>query len=127
ERAAKLLEFAENPLIFVGGGAHGAAREVRALAERLGAPVATYRRGKGVMDDRHPLAQVLTGGHALWASADVVLAVGTRLQWPTIDWGVDEKLTIIKVDADPAEMDKVRTPELGLVGDAAAVLARLNE
>ena len=35
------------------------------------------------MDDRHPLAQVLTGGHALWATADVVLAVGTRLQWPT--------------------------------------------
>src|SRR5205085_9066025 len=127
ERAAKLLEFAENPLIFVGGGAHGAAREVRALVERLGAPVATYRRGKGVMDDRHPLAQVLTGGHALWASADVVLAVGTRLQWPTAVWGTDEKMTIIKVDIDPEEMDRVHTPQIGLVGDAARVLARVNE
>ena len=66
-RAAKLLENAERPLIFVGGGALDAADEVRALAERLSAPVVAYRRGKGVMDERHPLAQVLTGGHALWA------------------------------------------------------------
>ena len=127
ERAAKLLEKAERPLIFVGGGAQDAAREVRALAERLGAPVGTYRRGKGVMDDRHPLAQILTGAHALWKTADVVLAVGTRLQWPSINWGVDEKLTIIKVDADPAEMDKIRTPEVALVGNAATVLARIND
>ena len=127
ERAAKLLEKAEHPLIFVGGGALDAAPEVRALADRLGAPVVAYRRGKGVMDDRHPLAQVVPGGHALWPSADVVLAVGTRLQWPSVTWGVDDKLTIIKVDADPAEMDRVRTPEIALVGDAAAVLARLGD
>jgi acetolactate synthase-1/2/3 large subunit len=98
---------------------------VRALADRLGAPVATYRRGKGVMDDRHPLAQCVTGGHALWAGADVVLAVGTRLQWPSTNWGVDEKLTIIKVDADPAEMDRIRTPEIALVGQAVPVLSRI--
>jgi acetolactate synthase-1/2/3 large subunit len=127
ERAAKLLEKAEHPLIFVGGGALDAAGEVRALSERLGAPVVAYRRGKGVMDDRHPLAHVVPGGHAMWPSADVVLAIGTRLQWPSINWGIDDKLTIIKVDADPAEMDRVRTPEIGLVGDAAAVLARLND
>jgi acetolactate synthase-1/2/3 large subunit len=127
ERAAKILEKAERPLIFVGGGALDASVQVRALAERLGAPVVAYRRGKGVMDDRHPLAHVVTGGHAMWASADVVLAVGTRLQWPSINWGVDDRLTVIKVDADADEMDRVRTPELGLVGDAAAVLARINE
>src|SRR5436190_8450528 len=86
ERAARLLEQAERPLIFVGGGAQDAAQEVRALAEKLGAPVAAYRRGKGVMDDRHPLAQTLAGGHALWPAADVVLAIGTRLQWPTAVW-----------------------------------------
>ena len=127
ERAAKLLAKAEHPLIFVGGGAMDASNEVRTLAERLGAPVATYRRGKGVMDDRHPLAQVLTGAHALWPSVDVVLAIGTRMQWPSTTWGTDEKLTVIKVDADPDEMERIRTPEIGIVGDAAAVLARMND
>ena len=66
-RAAELLAKAERPVIFVGGGANEAAAEVRALAERLTAPVVAYRRGKGVLDERHPLSHALPGGHALWA------------------------------------------------------------
>ena len=113
ERAAKLLEQAERPLIFVGGGALDAAREVRALAERLGAPVATYRRGKGVMDERHPLAQVLTGGHALWATADVVLAVGPRLQWPPAVWGTTTRSRSSR--STPTRRDRAhREAEIGL-------------
>jgi acetolactate synthase-1/2/3 large subunit len=126
ERAADLLAKAECPVIFVGGGALDAATQVRALAERLGAPVVAYRRGKGVLDDRHPLSHMLPGGHALWRSADVVLAVGTRLQMQLSGWGTDDKLKLIKVDIDPEELDRIRTPEIGLAGDAAAVLARLN-
>ncbi len=125
-RAAALLAKAEHPVIFIGGGANDAAAEVRALAERLTAPVVAYRRGKGVLDERHPLSHVFVGGHRLWRNADVVLAVGTRLQLPISAWGVDDKLTIIKVDIDPAEMDRLRKPEMGLVGDAAAVLRRIT-
>ncbi len=126
-RAAALLAKADCPVIFVGGGALEAAEEVRTLAERLGAPVVSYRRGRGVLDDRHPLSHALPGGHALWAKADVVLAVGTRLQLPLGSWGTDDKLALIKVDIDPEEFDRIRTPEIGLAGDAAAVLARLNQ
>jgi acetolactate synthase-1/2/3 large subunit len=126
-QAADLLAKAECPVIFVGGGALDAADEVRALAERLGAPVVSYRRGRGVLDDRHPLSQLLPGGHALWAKADVVLAVGTRLQLPLSAWGIDDKLALIKVDIDRDELDRIRAPRIGLVGDAAAVLARLTQ
>ena len=87
----------------------------------------SYRRGRGVLDDRHPLSHALPGGHALWAKADVVLAVGTRLQLQLANWGTDDKLTLIKVDIDPEELDRIRKPEIGLAGDAAAVLARLNQ
>jgi acetolactate synthase I/II/III large subunit len=126
-QAADLLAKAECPVIFVGGGALDAADEVRALAERLGAPVVSYRRGRGVLDDRHPLSQLLPGGHALWAKADVVLAVGTRLQLPLSAWGTDDKLALIKVDIDRDELDRIRAPRIGLVGDAAAVLARITQ
>jgi acetolactate synthase I/II/III large subunit len=126
-RAAGLLAKAECPVIFVGGGANEAVDEVRALAERLSAPVVGYRRGKGVLDERHPLSHVLPGGHALWAKADVVLAVGTRLQIPLNAWGIDDKLTIIKVDIDPEEMDRIRKPEIALAGHSAAILKRLAE
>src|SRR3954462_10762322 len=126
-RAAGLLAKAECPVIFVGGGALEAVDEVRALAEQLSAPVVAYRRGKGILDERHPLSQVLPGGHALWAKADVVLAVGTRLQIPVSAWGTDDKLKIIKIDIDPEELDRLRKPEIGLVGHSTAVLRRLTE
>jgi acetolactate synthase I/II/III large subunit len=126
-QAAALLAAAECPMIFVGGGALDAADEVRTLAERLGAPVVSYRRGRGVLDDRHPLSQLLPGGHALWAKADVVLAVGTRLQLPLSAWGTDDKLALIKVDIDRDELERIRAPRVGLVGDAAPVLARLAQ
>jgi acetolactate synthase I/II/III large subunit len=126
-RAAQLLAKAECPVIFVGGGAFEAATEVRTLAERLGAPVVAYRRGKGVIDERHPLSHMLPGGHALWKTADLVLAVGTRLQMQLAGWGADDKLKLIKIDIDPEELDRIRKSEVGLAGDAAAVLARLNE
>jgi acetolactate synthase-1/2/3 large subunit len=114
-------------VIFVGGGANEAAAEVRALAERLTAPVVAYRRGKGVLDERHPLSHTLPGGHALWAKADVVLAVGTRLQLPVSAWGIDDKLKIIKLDIDEGEIERLRKPEIGIVGDSARVLRRLAE
>src|SRR4029453_18781650 len=53
-RAADLLAKAECPVIFVGGGALDAADEVRALAERLGAPVGSSRRGRAVLAAPHP-------------------------------------------------------------------------
>jgi acetolactate synthase-1/2/3 large subunit len=130
DRAASALARAERPLLFVGGGALEAADEVRALAERLGAPVVSYRMGRGVLDDRHSLSQNIVGGHALWTDCDVALAIGTRMLMPLEGWGVDEALTLIKIDVDPEEMDRVRRPNVGLVGRASTVvrglLARLG-
>jgi acetolactate synthase-1/2/3 large subunit len=126
-QAAAALDTAECPVIFVGGGALDAAAEVQVLAERLAAPVVGFRRGKGVLDNRHVLSHALPGGHALWAKADVVLAVGTRMFLPLSAWGSDDKLKIIKVDIDPSEFLRMRAPVSGIAGDAAAVLRRLDE
>ncbi|MDE2007552.1 MAG: hypothetical protein KGI51_13370, partial [Rhodospirillales bacterium] len=54
-RAADILSHAERPLIVAGGGALGAGAELLALAERLEAPVATFRRGRGVVPTGHRL------------------------------------------------------------------------
>src|SRR5204862_521029 len=61
-QAAKLLSTAKQPLIYVGSGAMEAGAEVLALAERLQAPVTTYTGGKGILSDRHYLAQNLLAG-----------------------------------------------------------------
>jgi acetolactate synthase-1/2/3 large subunit len=125
--AASMLQKAKRPLIFAGGGAQGASSELRILAENLGAPVVSYRMGKGVIDGRHPLSQNLPAGHRLWKDCDVVLAVGTRLQNPLAQWGADDKLRVIKLDVDEAEMKKDRPIDLAIVGDAATTLRRLND
>ena len=77
------------------------------------------------MDDRDPLSVNLPLGHQLWAEADVVLAVGTHLHMPLLQWGVDRNLAIIRVDADPDEPARVAKPKVALVGQAAPILRRL--
>ena len=125
EATAKLLCAAERPMLVVGGGAQHAAAEVAALTELLQAPVTAGQMGFGVFDARHPLSINLQVAHRLWHDVDVVLAVGTRLQVQQMNWGMDERLKVIRVDANPREIDRFRPPAVGIVGDSAAVLARL--
>ena len=123
--AAKLLGAAKNPMIVCGGGAQDAAAEVTRLSAMLQAPVLGYRRGRGVLDSRDPLSVTLPLGHELWRDADVVLGVGTRLLNPQTMWGVDDALSIIRIDADPEEPERVRPPAVALIGDAKPILKAL--
>jgi acetolactate synthase-1/2/3 large subunit len=123
--AAKLLGAAKKPLIVAGGGAQDASPEVTRIAHLLQAPVVSYRRGRGVIDDRDPLAVNLPLGRELWAEADVVLAVGTHLHYPVLHWGIDRDLSIIRIDADPEEPKRLARPEVALIGLAAPILRRL--
>jgi acetolactate synthase-1/2/3 large subunit len=123
--AAELLLRAEHPVIVVGGGAQHASAQATELADLLQAPVIAGQMGFGVVDSRHPLSVNLQVGHRLWPSADVVLAVGTRL-WPQqLHWGIDDAMKIIRVDADPEEIERYSVPEVGIVGDSGAVLETL--
>jgi len=125
ERAAEILGKSQRPLIVVGGGALGAAAEVRAVAEMLEAPVVSFRRGRGIMPTDHPLAVSFPTGHRLWQTADAVLAIGTRLYWEQSWWGVDDGLKIVRLDIDPEEPPRFRTPACALIGDAAPTLRAL--
>jgi len=124
DRAAKLLGSAQRPLIVVGGGSQGAGEPVLAIAEMLEAPVVTGRMGQGVIDGRHRLSVTSLAGYNYWIEADVVLAVGTRLQPQQMSWGVGQQ-KIIRIDIDSEELDRQRKPEIGIVGDAAATLKAL--
>jgi acetolactate synthase I/II/III large subunit len=123
--AARVLGKARRVLIVCGGGAQDAAAEVTQLSGMLQAPVLAYRRGRGVLDSRDPLSVTLPLGRDLWAEADAVLAVGTRLLTPITQWGVDRDLAIVHVNADRQEPARLRKPKVALVGDAAPILKRL--
>ena len=125
DQAAALLAAAKQPLIYVGSGAAAAGGELLALAERLQAPVTTYTGGKGILSDRHYLAQNLLAGHTLWPKVDVALAIGTRFNQPQTRWGLDPDVKVIRIDLDPVEIGRVAKPAIGIVADAKAAVAAL--
>jgi acetolactate synthase-1/2/3 large subunit len=125
EQAARLLGAAKNPMIFVGGGAIGAAEEVRQLGEMLQAPISSNRQGRGLVSDHHYLALSHLTARSLWPTADVVLAVGTRMQSQRMVWGIDDDLTVIHIDIDPTEIKRVSKPAVGIVADAKQALDAL--
>jgi acetolactate synthase I/II/III large subunit len=125
--AAKLLAGAKNPLIFVGSGAIGAAEAVRELAEVLQAPVVANRSGNGILSNRHPLSLRMPAAYLLWEQADVVIAIGSRMQWALQTWGVDPKLKLIRIDIDPTEHARIVTPVLSITARSEAAVPALVE
>ena len=131
DEAARLLAGAERPAIWAGGGvlAAGAWEELRALAERLRAPVATTFMGKGALPEDHPLAAgsaCYDGALAAFLEdADVLFAVGTELGAETTrDWRLRPS-TLVHADVDPARIGASYPAAVGIAGDARDVLAGL--
>jgi acetolactate synthase-1/2/3 large subunit len=130
--AAGLLEWAERPVLWAGGGVlrAGASPALVALAERLDAPTATTFMGKGAIPADHPLAvgSACDEGafQELLRTADVVLAVGTELGAETTgQWSLQFEGRLIQVDAR-AEHLGATYEGLGIAGDARAVLEALT-
>lgn len=134
-RAAGLLSQAEKPLIWAGGGVGiaGASRELVALAEALGVPVATTMEGKGVFPEDHRLALgVGYYGHGTssWAApkADVILAIGTRMTGQMMGLNAPRPpQRLIHLDVDNSVIGKNYPAEIALVADARPGLQALLE
>jgi acetolactate synthase-1/2/3 large subunit len=124
-KAARLLAKAKRILILAGGGALDSSAEVRQLSELLQAPVMSYRRGRGVLDDRDPFSVNLPLGRELWGEADLVFGIGTHMLYSFLHWGIDRDLKVVRVDADAEEPARVRKPNAALIGDAKPILVRL--
>jgi acetolactate synthase-1/2/3 large subunit len=126
-KAADILAASKAPVVIAGGGVvlGNATEALRAVVERLQAPVLTTREGKGAIDDRHPLsvgtAWVNRRVQPLIDQADVVLAVGTRGQGMGLK---DQRL--IHLDVDPNQIGRNHPAEVALAGDAALTLAALE-
>jgi thiamine pyrophosphate-dependent acetolactate synthase large subunit-like protein len=127
KRAAELLMNAERPAMIIGKGVRWAdpGDQLKELAETLGMPFMTSPMGRGFVPDDHPLSMGAARSNIM-RGADVVLVAGARLNW-MFDFGKrfapDAK--IIHIDIEPEEIGANRATEVGLVGDAGAVLKQL--
>ena len=137
KQAAELIEKAERPLLYAGGGivtSHACA-ELTELAERMQIPVVTTLMGKGAMRCSNPLNLGPVGMHGskyanmAVTECDLLIAVGARFS-DRVTGKVSEfapHAKIIHIDIDPAEIGKIINPVVPIVGDAKGVLAAINE
>jgi thiamine pyrophosphate-dependent acetolactate synthase large subunit-like protein len=127
QRAAELLLRAARPMLIVGKGVRWSepTAELRTLVERLGMPFLTSPMGRGFIPDDHPL-NFGAARSTMMRNADVILVVGSRLNW-VFGFGrqFPADAAIIQIDIEPEEIGANRGVEVGIVGDAKAVLQQL--
>ncbi|MBT2485649.1 MULTISPECIES: acetolactate synthase large subunit [unclassified Microbacterium] len=136
QAAAALLAQAKKPVLYVGGGVirGKASAELLGLAETTGAPVVTTLMARGAFPDSHPQHLGMPGMHGTVPAvlalqeADLLISLGARF---------DDRVTgkaalfapnakVVHVDIDPAEISKIRTADVPIVGDVRDVLTDLE-
>ncbi len=136
ETAVRMIEAAEKPYIFVGGGAviSEAGEELRAFVDRVDAPVCDTLMGKGAFDGTDARYTGMLGMHGTKASnlgvsaCDLLIALGVRFSDRVL--GNAEKFAkqaqILQFDVDPAEINKNIRVNACVIGDLKEILRRIN-
>jgi acetolactate synthase I/II/III large subunit len=120
DEAARVIAAAQAPMIIVGSGALDASADVTALAEMIGAPAVSFRGGRGVVSNDHPLGLTISSAQRLWPQTDVAIVIGSRFELLDMRWQYRPAgLKIIRIDIDPAELRRLPAT-IGIVADAAA-------
>src|SRR5438067_5612498 len=127
--AIRLLNQAERPLVLTGSGIlwSAAEAELQQFVERAGIPFYTTPQGRGVVPDDHQLS-FLTARATAFREADLLLVIGTRINYVIGHLApprFNPKARLIQVDIDATEIGHNRPADVGIVGDARAVLPQL--
>lgn len=136
QAAAQMIVEARKPVLYVGGGVvrARASEELRTFAQATGAPVVTTLMARGAFPDSHEQHLGMPGMHGTVPAvlalqeADLIVALGARF---------DDRVTgkaalfapnakVVHVDIDPAEISKIRTADVPIVGDLKDVLVDLH-
>lgn len=136
QAAAQLIAHAKKPVLYVGGGVirAKASAELKTFAEATGAPLVTTLMARGAFPDSHDQHLGMPGMHGTVPAvlalqdSDLIVSLGARF---------DDRVTgkaalfapnaqVVHVDIDPAEISKIRTADVPIVGDLKEVLVDLD-
>ncbi len=135
--ALELIEKAERPLLYVGGGviASSAHETLEALAKRYRLPVTTTLMGKGAFDERDALSVGMLGMHGTAyanfavTECDLLVAIGARFD-DRVTGRLDSfapRAKVVHFEVDPAEINKNRKADVAVLGDLAISLQKMLE
>ena len=135
EEAARLINAAERPVLYVGGGVvhSGAAQQIVMLAERAGLPTTMTLMALGVMPSDHPLSLGMLGMHGarytnfILEESDLLVCVGARFDDRAIGKAAQfcPQAKIVHIDIDPSELHKIKNAHVAINGDVGVVLEAL--
>jgi len=129
DAAAALVRAAKRPVIVAGDGARAGLAELLSLAERLGVPILTTFKAKGLVADDHPLAAGVLGRSgtpvASWLmnESDLVLVVGASFSNHT---GIATYKDLVSIDHAPATIGRFNPVNVSVLADARLALAALD-
>jgi thiamine pyrophosphate-dependent acetolactate synthase large subunit-like protein len=130
DRITDLVENAERPVLFVGGGVFwaDAADALRELVDRTGLPLVTTPQVRGIVTEDHELVLSASKNKAT-READVVIVIGTRPNWINAHFraprfGRDAKL--ININIEPADIGRLTPAEVGVIADAGVAIGQLT-
>ncbi len=135
-KAAKLIDKAKRPMVIFGQGVtlSGAQSELKAFLNKSGMPAAATLLGLSALENSDPHYVGMIGMHGNYGpnitngETDLIVAVGMRFD-DRVTCNTEtfaENAKIIHIDIDPAEIDKIITSTVGIVGDAKSVLESLT-
>lgn len=134
ESAAQMIVGATRPIVFVGGGASDAVKELEVLLNLMQAPVAATVNARGTLPIDHPTRFgtyfPLAFVEDFVAQADLIIAIGTELGEPDYCNLFNSPLTanskLIRIDIDLEQLTRTRKTDIGVYGDARLALQLLN-
>ncbi|ASN78802.1 acetohydroxyacid synthase large subunit (chloroplast) [Porphyra umbilicalis] len=133
--AAKMIQQASQPLLYIGGGAiiSDAHAIIKELVDLYKIPVTTTLMGKGIFSEDSEFCLGMLGMHGTAyanfavSECDLLIALGARFD-DRVTGKLDEfacNAQVIHVDIDPAEVGKNRIPQVAIVGDVKEVVTAL--
>lgn len=129
EKAAKVIDQATRPVILAGFGARGQGNKLLALAAKIGAPIISTFRAKGIVDETEALYVGSHGGIGSTAAgelmnkADLLVAIGTSFS----DLSQIPKKRTVQIDINPLMIARRYPVEVGLLGNSAILIPKLTE
>jgi acetolactate synthase-1/2/3 large subunit len=135
-KAAEMITKSHRPVLYVGGGIihSGAYSELTAFAEKNSIPVTSTLMGLGCMPDNHPLYIGMLGMHGarytnhILEESDLLIGLGVRFD-DRATGNVSKfcpNASILHIDIDPAELNKIKTATLDIVGNVRGALEQIS-
>jgi acetolactate synthase-1/2/3 large subunit len=126
DEAVALIRNASQPMIMVGSGAMDSGADLLELAQRIQAPIVSFRSGRGAVSDESPYNFTCAQGYRWWDKTDLLIGIGSRLELQYFRWpSRPPNLKLVRIEIDPSEIGRLK-PHAGILADVRTALPELN-